>query len=90
MFLHDFPGCIEHHHHRSNARLLVIRQQDRFSYFIFLVQSYFMRLLLWEGELDRIAATDSCRAESADQLHPGNRRSSAFRAGAVVRHLGLR
>ena len=25
MFLHDFPGCIEHHHHRSNARLLMSR-----------------------------------------------------------------
>ena len=51
-------------------RLLVIRQQDRFSYFIFLVQSYFMRLLLWEGELDRIALRHGTLAEALDASAP--------------------
>ena len=51
-------------------RLLVIRQQDRFSYFIFLVQSYFMRLLLWEGELDRIALRHGPLAEALDASAP--------------------
>ncbi|MEG2934100.1 MAG: hypothetical protein RR842_11005, partial [Gordonibacter sp.] len=50
----------------ASERLIVIRQQDRFSYFIFLVQSYFMRLLLWEGELDRIVLHHGSLAEALD------------------------
>ena len=35
---------------------MVVRQQDRFSYFVFRLQSYFTQLLIWENELDRIVA----------------------------------
>lgn len=35
---------------------MVVRQQDRFSYFVFQLQSYFTQILIWENELNRIAA----------------------------------
>ncbi len=41
---------------RFPDRLMVVRQQDRFSYFVFQLQSYFTQLLIWENELDRIVA----------------------------------
>lgn len=41
---------------RFPDRLMVVRQQDRFSYFVFRLQSYFTQLLIWENELDRIVA----------------------------------
>ncbi|MEA5019151.1 MAG: helix-turn-helix domain-containing protein [Gordonibacter sp.] len=53
-----------------SERLLVIRQQDRFSYFIFLIQSYFMQLLLWEGELDRIVLHHGSLTEALDASAP--------------------
>lgn len=40
---------------RFPERLIAIRQRDRFSYFVFQLQSYFTQLLVWENELDRIA-----------------------------------
>lgn len=39
---------------RFPERLIAIRQRDRFSYFVFQLQSYFTQLLVWENELDRI------------------------------------
>lgn len=51
-------------------RLVVIRQQDRFSYFIFLVQSYFMSLMLWEGELDRIVLRRGTLNEALEASAP--------------------
>lgn len=35
-------------------RLVVIRQKDTFSYFLFLVQRFFTDVMMWEDELDRI------------------------------------
>lgn len=41
---------------RFPDRIMCVRQQDRFSYFVFQLQSYFTQLLIWENELDRIVA----------------------------------
>lgn len=51
-------------------RLIAIRQRDRFSYFIFLLQSYFMHLLVWENELDRIAMRQGTLDELLDASVP--------------------
>lgn len=56
--------------HDKAERLLVIRQPNRFSYFIFLLQTYFLRLLMWENELDRIAARQGTLAEALDASAP--------------------
>ena len=46
-------------------RMIVIRQQSRFAYFIFKLQSYFTQLLIWQNELDRIVA---CRGTLTEML----------------------
>ncbi|WP_158539676.1 CdaR family transcriptional regulator [Gordonibacter sp. 28C] len=51
-------------------RLIAVRQRDRFSYFIFLLQSYFMHLLVWENELDRIVMRQGTLTELLDASTP--------------------
>lgn len=38
----------------ASDRLVVVRQKDTFSYFLFLVQRFFTDVMMWEDELDRI------------------------------------
>lgn len=46
--------------------MIVIRQQSRFAYFIFKLQSYFTQLLIWQNELDRIVACHGTLTEMLD------------------------
>ena len=38
----------------ARDRVVLVHQKDTFSYFIFLVQQYFVQLLIWENEIDRV------------------------------------
>lgn len=51
-------------------RMIAIRQQDRFSYFVFLLQSWFMQLLVWENELDHIVMRRGSLSEMLDITVP--------------------
>lgn len=50
----------------GKERLILIHQQNRFSYFIFLLQSFFIHLLIWENNLERIAMHQGSLTELLD------------------------
>ncbi|MEQ3364317.1 PucR family transcriptional regulator [Raoultibacter massiliensis] len=56
-------------------RLIVVRQKDTFSYFLFLVQRFFTDVMMWENELDRVVLR---RGSLHDLLNVGNSAISDF------------
>lgn len=60
------PGKHGRPSHPYHDRMIVIRQQSRFAYFIFKLQSYFTQLLIWQNELDRIVACHGTLTEMLD------------------------
>lgn len=56
-------------------RLIVIRQKDTFSYFLFLVQRFFTDVMMWENELDRVVLR---KGSLHDLLNVGNSAISDF------------
>lgn len=54
---------------RFKNRLIVARQRDTFSYFLFLVQRFFSDVMMWEHELDLIIAK---KGSLHDLLNVGN------------------
>ncbi len=59
-------SCPPHLPEQFADRIIVISQESRFSYFVFQLQSYFTKILIWENDLDRIVARQGTLAEMFD------------------------
>lgn len=51
---------------KFSERAIVVRRQDRFSFFLFQLQSYFTQLLLWESEMSGIIANHGTLTDILD------------------------
>lgn len=66
LVLSSGESCPEHLEQRYPDRVIVISQESRFSYFVFQLQSYFTKILIWENDLDRIVARHGTIEEMLD------------------------